>query len=220
MRTKVLFGLFGILIIALVACQRQEAPQPPMPAPSTPAPAPAMPAPAPTPAPAPSPAPEKAAPVKESSEGVTRDKVIYPSTKGEEPVPTESKYEGKEGSFIAGVECGVKDDKATVSLTVQNPTKEALMLGDRPQVFDGGGEMVAIRLNGRYVLDYLDCKDYNKEAGIKSGEKVACSATVPPDSNKEKVLIRHAPNALGNPTPNTVHVYSPSGGREQVQFAC
>ena len=218
MRSKLVFGLFGILLIALVACQRQPM-QPPA-APSAPAPAPqAAPAPAPAPA-APAPKAEPAAPVKEAKGDVVRDKVVYPTTKGEEPVPTESKYKGKEDSFVASVDCGVQDDKATVSLTVQNPTKGQLMLGDRPQVFENGGEMIGFRLNNRYILDYVECKDYDQDVGIKPGDKVTCMATVPPDSTAQKVLLRHAPTALGNPSDNNLVVYSPSGGREQVRFSC
>lgn len=220
MNYKLLVGLVGILLIALVACKKAEVSPPPMQEPQTPAPAPtSVPAPAPAAAPAPEPQPQ-AAPVKEKNEGIMRDKKVYETTTGKEPVPTESKFTGPEGSFVSGVECGVKDDLATVNVAVTNPTKDKLWLGDRPQVFDSGGEMVGLRLNGRYVLDYLECKDYDKEAGLKPGEKVTCMATVPPDSNKEKVLIRHAPNSLGNPTPNILYVYSPSGGREQVTFEC
>lgn len=218
MNYKILVGIVGILLIALVGCKKAEVSPPQTQEPQVPEPA-TLPPPAPTVVPTPEPQPQVVA-SEEKNEGVTREKRIYETTTGKEPVPTESKFTGPEGSFVSSVECGVKEDLATVSVAVTNPTKDQLWLGDRPQVFESGGEMIGLRLNGRYVLDYLECKDYDKEAGLKPGDKVACMATVPPDSNKEKVLIRHAPNSLGNPTPNILFVYSPSGGREQVTFEC
>jgi len=220
MNYKLLFGLVGILLIALVSCKKAEVSAPPVQEPQAPqAPAP-TPAPTSVAAPAPEPESKSAAVPEQKKEGVRRERTIYETTTGKEPVPTESKFTGPEGSFVSSVECGVKDDLATVKVAVTNPTKDKLWLGDRTQVFESGGEMVGLRLNGRFVLDYLECKDYDKEAGLKPGDKISCVATVPPDSNKEKVLIRHALNSLGNPTPNVLYVYSPSGGREQVTFEC
>lgn len=231
MKSRLLFGIFGILLMSLVAC----APKPTGPV----APVAPMPAAAPTPAPAPAPAPEPVAPAETpvetapataeetSPEGSATPggesdwgSSIPPKRSMYPPVPTENKYAGEQGGYIAGVDCGVKDGIGTMAITIQNPTDMTLYLGSRPMTFGGGNEMIALIINGRHVMEVVECADYNKEAGLKPGDKTTCTATSKVDSSREWVMIRHGLSPLGNPMPNTVHVYSPGKGREMVEFLC
>jgi len=230
MNSRLLFGIFGVLLLTLMACSSSRAPVSGTPA------TPQAPVTQATPAPAPAPAPEPVQPVAKapasdvtpvkvveqttSGDGVTRDKELAPVTTGKAPVGTENKYTGQEGSFIASVDCGTKDGLSTFSVTVMNAAKGQVFIGDRPQVFNNGDEMIGLNLNGRYVVDYVECAAYDEKAGMAPGAKITCSATVPPNSMKEKVVVRHAENLVGNPMVNILNVYSPDLGREQVQFEC
>jgi len=225
MKSRLLFGIFGILLMALVAC----APQPSQPvAPAAPAPAAApTPAPAPAPAPAaepaapaetPAPAAEPAAPAETKPAAETEWKSsIPPKQNNLTAVDTENKYAGEKGGYVTSVDCGVKDGIGTLSVTVQNPTEAKLTLGSRPQVFGGGEEMLALIVNGRHVMEVMQC-----EPGLElnPGDKTTCSATSPVDDRHQWVMIRHGLSALGNPMPNTIQVYSPGKGREQIEFLC
>ncbi|MEK6960173.1 MAG: hypothetical protein AABX47_03305 [Nanoarchaeota archaeon] len=228
MKSRLLFGIFGILLMALVAC----APRPTGPvAPVASAPA-AAPAPAPAPAPAQAPEPAKPvetqatpAPAEEPTTSVEAKPAeekewgssIPPKQNNLTPVETENKYAGEQGGYVASVDCGVKDGIGTLSVTVQNPTDQVLKLGSRPQVFGGGNEMLALIVNGRHVMEVMRC-----EPGLelKPGDKTTCTATSPVDDRYQWVMIRHGLSALGNPMPNTVQMYSPGKGRERVEFLC